>query len=144
MVSDKERTAFGCRTEDGRTGSSATLDAISGSGRPQHAGPQHVGSPSPRVSLSDQTRCAMTRNSGDSVVGGDDAVGAGLDAADPVDVEAVAVEEQAQLARRVAAGPQVDLDGLAGLVADLGALVGDARRGVERRRRRGTSRRSRR
>ena len=33
-----------------RTGSSATLDAISGSAQPQHAGPQHVGPLSLRVS----------------------------------------------------------------------------------------------
>ena len=77
-------------------------------------------------------RWATTRYSGDSVVGGVVAVGAGLDAADAVDDEAVAVEQQAQLARRVATGPQVDLGDRAVGVADLGALVGDAEVGVER------------
>ena len=62
------------------------------------------------------------------------AVGAGLDAADPLDVEAVAVEQQAQLARRVAAGPQVDLDRPCRRGRGPRCARGRRRVGVERRR----------
>ena len=82
-----------------------------------------------------QRRRATTRSSGSSVVGLFVAVGARLDAADPLDDEAVAVEEQAQLARCVAAGPQVDLERPPVGIAHLGAFVGDAALGVERHRR---------
>ena len=56
-------------------------------------------------------RVASTRNSGDSVVGGALAVRARFDAARPTRPAArAALSQQPQLARRVAPGPQVDLD----------------------------------
>ena len=59
------------------------------------------------------------------------AVGAGLDAGDRVDLEAVCAEQQAQLTRGVAAGPEIDPSGCAGFRADLGELVVHTGVGVE-------------
>ena len=65
--------------------------------------------------------------------GGHERVGARFDAGDRIDPELVGPEQQAQLAGRVAAGPEVDGGDLTRLGADVGPLVGHTGRRVERR-----------
>ena len=57
----------------------------------------------------------------------------GLDTADRIDRKAVRAEQQPQLSRGVAAGPQIDRLRFTRFAADLSEFVADARIGIERR-----------